>query len=141
MVYSTSHTIMIHIAYVDHNPQSRIQFQDATKQLQERGIDTELKLYKSATEALNDIPLERPDVVLLDVRISDGAHCSGVDVIRTLRQHPLCRTMIIIAAAENATSAERSAALVAGCQTFVSKPIPYQTLEDIAIKLGFQPAQ
>ncbi len=52
------------------------------------------------------------------------------DLVRALRQHPLCQRMIIIGMAEYAMPADRTAALTAGCNDFLTKPLRYQAVED-----------
>jgi CheY-like chemotaxis protein len=64
--------------------------------------------------------LERPPtLVLLDLMLP---RVSGWEVARRLRQNPRVRGVPIIAVSALARSQEREAALLAGCDAYLSKP-------------------
>jgi two-component system cell cycle response regulator DivK len=122
---------MLHIAYIENDRHRQFTFEQITVLLRARGFDNELRVYHSPEEALEQLPLERPDILFLDVRARTERKPSGLDLVRTLRQHPLCSKMIIIGMAEYAMPADRNAALAAGCNDFVPKPVRYQSIEDV----------
>ncbi|MBI5957242.1 MAG: response regulator [Chloroflexi bacterium] len=122
---------MLYIACIETDAQSRFTFEQIAVLLKARGIDNRLSFYPSPQEALNSIPQERPDVVFIDARAHPSLKPCGLELARTLRQHPLCKGMILVAMAEYAMPADRSAALAAGCHDFVPKPVRYQAIEDV----------
>lgn len=122
---------MIYIACLETDPQCRFTFEQIAVLLRARGFDNALRFYLSPQEALDSIPRERPDFVFLDSRLRDSGRLGGLDLVRTLRQHPLCQGVILVGMAEYAMPADCSAALAAGCHDFVPKPVRYQTIEDV----------
>ena len=65
------------------------------------------------------------DVLLLDLRLPD---IDGLTLARTLRADPAHRDLVIVAVTANAMKTDEAAALAAGCNAFVSKPINTRTL-------------
>lgn len=130
---------MFHIAYIESDRYCQSAFEQITVELRAQGFDSELHLYHSPAEALSQLPLERPDIVFLDVRARTERKPSGLDLVRALRQHPLCKRTVIIGMAEQAQPADRNAALAAGCNDFVPKPISYQIVEDVIQRQLLQP--
>jgi CheY-like chemotaxis protein len=122
---------MIHIACIEADTHSRFTFEQIAVLLKARGIENRLHFYPSVQDALLNIPQDRPDVVFMEARVHLSRRPSGLDVARTLRQHPLCQNMLLVAMADYAMPADRSAALAAGCHDFVSKPLRYQAIEDV----------
>jgi len=57
------------------------------------------------------------DVILLDVHLPDG---SGLDIARELADHPARPAVVALTAA--AMAREQTAAMDAGCDTFLAKP-------------------
>lgn len=64
-------------------------------------------------------------LMLLDLRLPG---IDGLTVARTLRADPLHRELIIVAVTASAMKSDIAAALDAGCDAFVSKPINTRTL-------------
>jgi len=65
----------------------------------------------------------RPDLLVLDVQIEDGA---GLDLLRELRKHPdLSRTPVIML---SASGIEEDACRQAGCCSFLVKPVDLRLL-------------
>jgi CheY-like chemotaxis protein len=60
-----------------------------------------------------------PALILLDLMLPQ---VSGWEVARRLRQHPVTRSLPIIAVSALARPQEREAALHAGCDAYLSKP-------------------
>src|SRR6266566_8035854 len=72
----------------------------------------------TAEEARSSIPLTRPDVAVLDVRLPDG---SGVEVCREVRsQHPEIRCVMLSAFDDDAVVTE---SILAGASGYVLKQI------------------
>jgi len=122
---------MLYIAYIEGDPQSQFHFEQIAVLLRARGFDNELSIYTSPDDACERIPYERPDIVFIDLRTRRDTHTAGLDVARTLRQHPLCRNTIFVGMADYAMPADSTAALASGCHTFIPKPARYQAVEDV----------
>jgi FixJ family two-component response regulator len=114
---------MFHIAYIESDRHRQHTFGQNAALLREHGFNNELHVYHSPEEALEQLPLERPDIVFVDVRARTERKPSGPDLVRALRQRPLCKQTVIIGMAEHA--------LAAGCNDFVSKPIRYPIIENV----------
>jgi two-component system cell cycle response regulator len=63
---------------------------------------------------------ERPDLILLDVQLPD---INGIDVCRRLRADPLLRTIPVVMLGSSSDATTRIAALKAGADDFLAKPI------------------
>ena len=67
----------------------------------------------------------RPDLVLLDIQLPG---MDGFEVLRRLRQLPATREVPVIAVSANAMQADIDAALHAGFDSYVTKPLDMQRL-------------
>jgi CheY-like chemotaxis protein len=133
--------LTIHIACIENDPNRQFMFEQMAVLLKARGIENALQFYDSWLAAINNLPAERPDVVFINLRMRAGRHTAGLDIVRTLRQHPLCESMVLVGMAEYAMPGDRSAAISGGCQDFVSLPARYQEVEDVILRQGvFTPA-
>jgi CheY-like chemotaxis protein len=70
-------------------------------------------------QALRQLIDHRPDVAILDVSMPER---TGLDVCRQLRQDPRIATTGVIVITANGTQTDRSAALAAGADHFLTKP-------------------
>lgn len=129
---------MLYIAYVENDERSRFTFEQIAVLLRARGFNNEVRYYASPEEALDKIPLERPDIVFIDMRLTNGHDTAGLELTRALRQHPLCRRTALVGMAEYAMPADRTAALAAGCDDFLAKPVRYQAVEEIVVEMANQ---
>jgi CheY-like chemotaxis protein len=133
--------LTIHIACVENDPGPQFTFEQIAVLLTARGINNTLQFYDSRSAAINSLPAERPDIVFINLRMRTGRHSGGLDIVRALRQHPLCDNMVLVGMAEYAMPGDRAAAISGGCQDFVALPIRYQDVEDVILRQGvFIPA-
>lgn len=79
----------------------------------------------SAEGALAALEKEQFGLLLLDLRLPG---MDGLTLARRLRAQPAHAEMIIVAVTANAMKTDQQAALAAGCDAFVSKPINTRTL-------------
>jgi len=79
----------------------------------------------SAEEAIEAIATSRPDLVLLDLRLPG---MNGLDLVRKLKSIPENRDLPLVAVTAVPELFSREAALAAGCDAFLVKPIDTRTL-------------
>jgi two-component system cell cycle response regulator DivK len=137
--YALDKAQMFHIAYIESDRHRQFTFEQIATRLHEHGFDNELHIYHSPEAALDQLPLERPDIVFVDVCARTERKPSGLDLVRALRQHPLCKQTVIIGMAEHALPADCNAALAAGCNEFVPKPTRCLVIEDVIQRWLRQP--
>jgi CheY-like chemotaxis protein len=128
--------LTIHIACIENDPSRQFTFEQIAVLLKARGIDNALQFYDSLLAAINNLPAERSDIVFINLRMRTGRHFAGLDIVRALRQHPLCENMVPVGMAEYAMPGDRAAAISGGCQDFVALPIRYQDVEDVILRQG-----
>jgi two-component system cell cycle response regulator DivK len=101
-----------------------------TTLLRNRGF--EIEEADSAESGSEILSRSRIAVVLMDVRLPGT---DGLELTRLLRADPKHRSLIIVAITANAFAADRDAALAAGCDAYVSKPIDTAGLVPLLIGL------
>jgi CheY-like chemotaxis protein len=74
-----------------------------------------------------------PDVVLLDIGLPDT---SGYEVARALRQEALFRNSLLVAVTGWARESDKSAAVSAGFDLHVSKPVDFSGLLEVLARLA-----
>jgi DNA-binding response OmpR family regulator len=89
-----------------------------------RGVD--VRIAGSGREALDSIGAERPDLVLLDIRMEQ---MSGVDVVRELRRRNDPLRIIIVSGMEDESIVQEVKAL--GVAGFIHKPLVLEELEKV----------
>ncbi len=95
-----------------------------------------LSVATNAEDAINLAASERPDLILMDMRmpvsatgnVSDSA---GLDAVRAIKAKPEHKAMPIIALTGHMMTSFRSSILDAGCVTMMAKPI-----EDFSLLTG-----
>jgi CheY-like chemotaxis protein len=122
---------MLHIAYIESDRHRQFTFEQITVLLGANGINNQISFYPDPADAIENLPPARPDIVFVDVRARTERRPSGLNLVAALRRHPLCDHVIIIGMAEYAMPIDRSAALAAGCDDFLPKPVRYQAIEDV----------
>jgi len=80
---------------------------------------------KDAEEALAILGTFRPRMLLLDIRLPG---MDGLTLARKLRANPATRDLVIVAVTAQAMRGDREAALAAGCDGFITKPIDTRAL-------------
>ena len=78
-------------------------------------------------EARQAIADELPDVVILDIQLPG---IDGLQFARELRAATRTRAIPIVAVSANAMDSHREAALQAGCNGYITKPINTRTFTD-----------
>jgi CheY-like chemotaxis protein len=82
----------------------------------------------SVEQALALLQNERPDLLLLDIRLGDG---SGLDVIRSVRADPAFDQVPALAITAQAMKGDESRFLAAGFDGYVSKPVDTRLLPEL----------
>jgi CheY-like chemotaxis protein len=82
----------------------------------------------SVEQALALLQHEKPDLLLLDIRLGDG---SGLDVIRHVRANPAFDQVPALAITAQAMKDDESRFLAAGFDGYLSKPIDTRLLPEV----------
>jgi two-component system, cell cycle response regulator len=82
-------------------------------------------LAASGAECLEMARAEQPNLILLDLMLPD---MPGTDVLRSLRADPLTRDIPVIVLSSTQDEVARMAALVAGADDFLTKPVADEVL-------------
>lgn len=124
---------MKRIAVVEDNPDNRLLVRVILEPLYE------VTEYEAGFLALEGLPKDKPDLVLLDVSLPE---MDGTEVLRRLRANEQLRGLPVIALTAHAMSGDREKFLLAGFDDYVTKPIVDETLllDAIAKLLSKSPA-
>ena len=76
-------------------------------------------------EAINVARNERPDLILMDIRLPT---ISGLDATRLLKQDNQTNAIPIIAVTAFATPEDETTALESGCAAYITKPVNIERL-------------
>ncbi len=82
----------------------------------------------SAAEALEQLGREKPDLLLLDIRLGEG---SGLDVIRAVRGNRAFDDMPAVAITAQAMKDDEQRFLAAGFDGYLSKPVDTRHLPEV----------
>jgi CheY-like chemotaxis protein/HPt (histidine-containing phosphotransfer) domain-containing protein len=102
------------IAVVEDNPDNRLLARVMLESFYE------VVEYETGFAALEGIPKEKPDLVLLDISLPQ---LDGAEVLRRLRSEAALRHLPIIALTAHAMAGDREKYLAAGFNDYVGKPI------------------
>ena len=80
---------------------------------------------------------QRPDVVVVDRKLPDG---DGLDLVRSLRSHPVTETMPIVLVTAGHDPQDRTEVLRAGADDYLAKPFEPHDLEHLLRALVSVPA-
>jgi len=105
---------MKRIAVVEDNPDNRLLVRVILEPLYQ------VTEYENGFAALEGLPREKPDLVLLDVSLPE---MDGTEVLRRLRADPCLRELPVLALTAHAMAGDREKYLAAGFDDYVSKPI------------------
>ncbi len=75
----------------------------------------------SGEEALESVHSDRPDLILMDIRLREGI--DGIEATRRLKTTPSTSDIPIIAITASVTPDDMQRALENGCSGFIRKPI------------------
>ena len=79
----------------------------------------------SGEEALESVSLERPDLILMDIRLREGI--DGIETTRKIKAMPELAHIPIVAITASVTPDDMQRALDSGCSGFIRKPIDVET--------------
>src|SRR5271169_884134 len=102
------------IAVVEDNPDNRLLVRVILEPLYH------VTEYENGFAALDGLPLQKPDLVLLDVSLPE---MDGTEVLSRLRADPRLHELPVIALTAHAMAGDREKYLAAGFDDYVSKPI------------------
>lgn len=102
------------VAVVEDNPDNRMLVQAL---LEDR---YDIAEYESGVEAVDGLPHDVPDIVLLDISLPE---MDGTEVLAWIRQHEDLKAVPVIALTAHAMAGDREKYLAAGFNDYVTKPI------------------
>ena len=74
---------MLHIAYIESDRHRQFTFAQIAVLLRANSFDNQLLFYQDIATAIERLPVERPDIVFVDVRARTERRPSGLDLVRT----------------------------------------------------------
>ena len=83
--------------------------------------------YTNGEHALDHFAQDRPDLVLMDLQLE--GRVSGLDVVKQLRERGF--TTPIVAVTAYAMVGDRERCIEAGCDSYLSKPLPIAELVEL----------
>ena len=78
--------------------------------------------------ALSQARSDPPDLMLVDMNLGD---MTGIELARALRAHPSTREIRLVALSADALPEQIGAALDAGFESYLTKPINFRDLLDV----------
>ncbi len=91
-----------------------------------KSVDAEIRVAKSAREALDLLAAAVPAIIILDIQLPD---MHGVEFLRVIRESArLKKIPVIFISARYTEPADRSEAMLAGAGAFFSKPVDVEEL-------------
>jgi CheY-like chemotaxis protein len=83
--------------------------------------------YTNGEYALNNFATDRPDLVLMDLQLE--GRMSGLDIVKALRERGFKTPIVAVTA--YAMVGDRERCLEAGCDSYLSKPLPVAELVEL----------
>jgi CheY-like chemotaxis protein len=102
------------IAVVEDNPDNRLLVNAILED------SYEISEYETGVEAVQGLPGDPPDLVLLDISLPE---MDGTEVLAWIRRQPQFRELPVIALTAHAMAGDREKYLAAGFNDYVTKPI------------------
>ena len=102
------------IAVVEDNPDNRLLVNAILEDMYE------ISEYETGVEAVEGLPGDPPDLVLLDISLPE---MDGTEVLAWIRRQPQFRALPVIALTAHAMAGDREKYLAAGFNDYVTKPI------------------
>jgi two-component system, cell cycle response regulator DivK len=119
------------IAVIEDNPDNRLLVRVILESLYE------VTDYETGFAAMEGLPRQKPDLVLLDISLPE---MDGGEVLRRLRADPALRDLPVIALTAHAMAGDREKYLAAGFNDYVTKPIVDESILLEAIRRRLSPA-
>ena len=125
------------VLIVDDDPTNRQLVRAVVSRSPDGRIAT-ARLSEAATlaEAWTRLHDDRPEAVILDVRLPDG---SGLDIARSCAAQPPSERPRVVVMSASVLASQRDAAVAAGCDAFLAKP--FRPVELLALLSGWAAAQ
>lgn len=102
------------IAVVEDNPDNRLLVNAILED------SYEISEYETGVEAVEGLPTDPPDLVLLDISLPE---MDGTEVLAWIRRQPQFQGLPVIALTAHAMAGDREKYLAAGFNDYVTKPI------------------
>jgi CheY-like chemotaxis protein len=118
------------VAVVEDNPDNRMLVQAL---LEDR---FEISEYETGVEAVEGLPRNVPDLILLDISLPE---MDGTEVLAWIRKQDRLKNLPVIALTAHAMSGDRDKYLAAGFNDYVTKPIVDEALLIEAIERCLSP--
>lgn len=87
----------------------------------------------SAEEAIEAIATNRPDLILLDLKLPG---MNGLELLRKLKSLPDCRDIPVVVVTAFPELFRKEALMAAGCDAFLVKPINTRTLAQQVVEIA-----
>jgi CheY-like chemotaxis protein len=85
-----------------------------------RGLGLELSSAKNGVQALDQIAVQKPDLVLLDIMMPD---MDGIETLRRLKESPSMQNIPVVVVTTKGDPELVKQAFEVGCDDYVTKPV------------------
>ena len=92
-----------------------------------------VRVVGNGTAALDEARVNVPDLMLIDIGLPD---IDGYEVARRMRQQPESKHAVLVALTGYGTFEDRQAALRAGFDDHLAKPVNPDALQDLVARVG-----
>jgi CheY-like chemotaxis protein len=101
--------------------------------LQLNSINCECDIADTGVEAIKQYFAKHYDLILLDIGLPD---INGLTISKLIRRYETAKRIPIIAVTAHNSDSDKQAALAAGVDQFLAKPVDIQYLQNIVNKFG-----